>query len=183
MSLGIVATLLFLIPLLFPDGRPPSPRWWPVVWVAILAGLVTSVSSAISDVNLTSNFPRLRDPVVVVAPLGAAYNWASSVELFVFVVAALSMIARFRRSGQEQRSQLKWFMYASAIAAVDRRFNRVRYDANQTVAAFAAMLRDAVDLETARAGLLAAVNTAAEPAHISVWIACSRPGPPTSPCP
>jgi len=59
---------------------------------------------------------------------------------------------------------------------VDKRFNRVRYDADQTVAAFAARLRDAVDLDTVRADLLAAVNNAVEPAHISVWIA--GPGPP-----
>ena len=62
---------------------------------------------------------------------------------------------------------------------VDRRFNRVRYDADQMVAAFAAGLRDAVDLDTVRADLLAVVNRAVEPAHISVWIATSTPGPPT----
>ena len=54
---------------------------------------------------------------------------------------------------------------------VDRRFNRVRYDADQTAAAFAARLRDAVDLDTVRADLLAAVSSAVEPAHVSVWIA------------
>jgi hypothetical protein len=190
------------------------------------------------------------------------------------------MIVRFRRSGQEQRLQLKWFMYASAISAViifavsqasnnplpafeivfplipaavgiailkyrlydidriisrtlayaivtglliglyaglvllatqvlglhtpvavaaatlaaaalfnplrrrvqrmvDRRFNRVRYDADQMVAAFAAGLRGAVDLDTVRTDLLAVVNRAVEPGHISVWIAASTPGPPT----
>ena len=55
--------------------------------------------------------------------------------------------------------------------AVDRRFNRVRYDADQTVAAFAAGLRDAVDLDAVRSDLLTAVNAAVEPAHISVWTA------------
>ena len=278
--LGIEAPLLFLIPLLFPDGRPPSPRWRPVIWVAILTGLVTSVSSAISDVNFSSNFPRLWDPVTVVRPLGPAWNLATSIGLLVFLAGAVSMILRFRRSGQEQRLQLKWFMYASAISAViifavsqfsnnplpafeivfplipaavgiailkyrlydidriisrtlayaivtglliglyaglvllatqvlglhtpvavaaatlaaaalfnplrrrvqrmvDRRFNRVRYDADQMVAAFAAGLRGAVDLDTVRTDLLAVVNRAVEPAHISVWIATSTPGPAT----
>jgi hypothetical protein len=52
---------------------------------------------------------------------------------------------------------------------VDRRFNRARYDADQTVAAFAAALKDAVDLDTVRADLLDAVHRSLEPAHASVW--------------
>jgi len=57
---------------------------------------------------------------------------------------------------------------------VDRRFNRVRYDAEQTVAAFAARLKDAVDLDSVRADLARTVHQALEPAHVSVWI--SRQG-------
>jgi hypothetical protein len=53
---------------------------------------------------------------------------------------------------------------------VDRRFNRARYDADQTVAAFAARLQDAVDPETARAELLAMVHRSLEPAQISLWL-------------
>ena len=53
---------------------------------------------------------------------------------------------------------------------VDRRFNRARYDADQTVAAFAAHLKDAVDLDSVRDDLVAAVQQALEPAHLSVWI-------------
>jgi len=274
--LGIVTPLFFLTLLLFPDGRLPSPRWRPVVWVAVAGGLAEVVSSAVSDVNFSSNFPKLRDPVMLVAPLGTAYNAATGIGLLVFLAGAAAMVVRFRRSGQEQRLQLKWFMYASAVAAVvvvvagelpnnplpefeiafllipaavgvailkyrlyeidrlisrtlayavvtgllvgvyaglvivatqvfrfrtpvavaastlvaaalfsplrrrvqqmvDKRFNRVRYDADQTVAAFAARLRDAVDLDTVRADLLAAVNSAVEPAHISVWIAGQGP--------
>jgi hypothetical protein len=52
---------------------------------------------------------------------------------------------------------------------VDRRFNRARYDADQAVAAFAAQLKDAVDLDAVCADLARAVHTALEPAHVSVW--------------
>jgi hypothetical protein len=54
--------------------------------------------------------------------------------------------------------------------AVDRRFNRTRYDADRMVAAFAARLQDAVDLDSARDDLATVVYRALEPAHVSVWI-------------
>ena len=54
--------------------------------------------------------------------------------------------------------------------AVDRRFNRARYDADQTVAAFAARLKDAVDLDSVRDDLASVVTKALEPAHVSVWM-------------
>ena len=270
-SLGATAPFFFLTPLLFPDGRPPSPRWRPVVWIAVLAGLADAVCSAISDVSFSSNFPHLRDPVVLVAPLGTVDNLATRVGPFVFLAGAVSMIVRFRRSGLEQRLQLKWFVYASAVSAlvvfatatlghiplpefeltvplipaavgiailkyrlydidrlisrtlaylvvtglligvyaalvilagvlgfstapavaiatlaaaalfsplrrrvqraVDKRFNRVRYDAELTVAAFATRLRDAIDLDTVRAELIDVVDSAVQPAHLSVWTA------------
>jgi hypothetical protein len=53
---------------------------------------------------------------------------------------------------------------------VDRRFNRARYDAELTVAAFASRLKDAVDLDTIRGDLATVVQQALEPAHISVWM-------------
>jgi len=53
---------------------------------------------------------------------------------------------------------------------VDRRFNRARYDAESTVAAFAARLKDTVDLDSVRDDLAGVVHQALEPAHVSVWI-------------
>jgi hypothetical protein len=53
---------------------------------------------------------------------------------------------------------------------VDRRFNRARYDADQIIAAFAARLKDAVDLVSVRDDLATVVDQALEPAHVSVWI-------------
>ena len=54
--------------------------------------------------------------------------------------------------------------------AVDRRFNRARYVADQTVMAFTARLKDAVDLDSVRDDLAQVVSRALEPAHLSVWI-------------
>jgi len=56
---------------------------------------------------------------------------------------------------------------------VDRRFNRARYDADRTVAAFAARLKDTVETDQTRAELLDVVHRSLEPTHVSVWI---RPG-------
>jgi hypothetical protein len=53
---------------------------------------------------------------------------------------------------------------------VDRRFNRARYDAEATVAAFGAQLRNAVDVETVLGELAAAAAGSLEPAHVTVWI-------------
>ena len=53
---------------------------------------------------------------------------------------------------------------------VDRRFNRARYDAEATVAAFGLRLRDAVDVETVLDELAAAAAGSLEPAHVTVWV-------------
>jgi hypothetical protein len=53
---------------------------------------------------------------------------------------------------------------------VDRRFNRARYDAEATVAAFAHLVRDDVDLEVVSSEFVRAVQTSVEPAHVSLWL-------------
>ena len=112
-------------------------------------------------------------------------------------------VASYRRSSGERRQQLKWLLAGAAtrvlafqtpvaVAAatlaaaalftpvrrrvqriVDRRFNRARYDADQTIAAFSARLQDTVDTGAIRADLLTVVGRSLEPAHQSVWIAGS----------
>ena len=59
--------------------------------------------------------------------------------------------------------------------AVDRRFNRARYDAEAIVAAFSGRLRRTIDLDTIRGDLVGVVHEAFQPAHVSVWL--PRTGP------
>jgi hypothetical protein len=54
--------------------------------------------------------------------------------------------------------------------AVDRRFNRERYDAEDLVAAFTGRLRRTIDLDTIRGDLVGVVDAAFHPAHVSVWL-------------
>jgi hypothetical protein len=59
--------------------------------------------------------------------------------------------------------------------AVDRRFNRARYDAEAVVTGFTARLRQTIDLDTLRDDLADVANEAFQPAHVSVWLAGTAP--------
>jgi hypothetical protein len=53
---------------------------------------------------------------------------------------------------------------------VDRRFDRHRYNAVQTIQAFSARLRQQVDLDTLSAELLGVVEQTMQPASVSLWL-------------
>jgi hypothetical protein len=81
-------------------------------------------------------------------------RFSSPVAIAAATLAAAALFSPVRRQVQRR---------------VDRRFNRARYDAETTVVAFAARLKDPVDLDTVRDDLADVVHTALQPAHVSVW--------------
>jgi hypothetical protein len=280
--------LLGLVFLLFPDGRPPSPRWRWVLWASVAVGALWIASAFALTVSAIIGHHTQVDAggnlLVLENDAGNALWWnaVTGVATVVLAVCWLGSLGAqalsYRRSSGERRQQLKWLMAGSAITgiclaltltqagsntgiartlgfiittgflalplsigvavlryrlfdidrivsrtlgyalvtgllvgvyaglvllathvvsirtpvavaastlaaaalfnplrrrvqrAVDRRFNRARYDADRTVAAFAARLKDAVDPDETRANLVDAVHASLEPTHVSVWI-------------
>jgi uncharacterized membrane protein YbhN (UPF0104 family) len=60
--------------------------------------------------------------------------------------------------------------------AVDRRFNRRRYNTAKTIQAYSTRLREQLDLDTLATELLAVVDQTMEPTHVSFWLRPSPPG-------
>ena len=87
------------------------------------------------------------------------FRFHSTVAVAAATLAAAALFTPLRRQVQQ---------------VVDRRFNRARYDTDQTIAAFAARLKDTVDLGSVRNDLASVVYQALEPAHVSVWIRQQR---------
>jgi signal transduction histidine kinase len=100
--------------LLFPDGRLPSRRWRPVVWIGAAGLIAFSFSMAFTPSNYEGGVPiGLRFPtwLVEVASVGA-------IPLVGALIGGLvATVRRFRRSRGEQRQQLRWLAYAGVLGA------------------------------------------------------------------
>ena len=120
--LGLV--LLGLIFLLFPDGRPPSPRWRWVLWVYAGIGLVWITWTATITVGaVMSHHPQVDSAgqLFLVSGDDPAAGWWNTAYTGIFLLVAVCLVASlagqvasWRRSSGERRQQLKWLMTGSA---------------------------------------------------------------------
>jgi hypothetical protein len=112
-----VVGLLVGMLLLYPTGRPPSRRWWTLVW-AVAAGVVLAwVGMGLAPARY-EDFPGVENPFGI-AGLATVLNWVATVG-GVLVVAGLlgalaSVVVRFVRARGLERQQLKWFVYAAGL--------------------------------------------------------------------
>jgi hypothetical protein len=119
------ATFLLL---LFPDGRLLSRRWRPIAWCAGVG--ITLVFAADSlDPGPLPDFPQVANPYGVESPVLDVLMPIGLLLLLVAIVGSpLSLVLRFRRTGYEQRQQIKWLALAGAAAAVTFVVAFVGYD-------------------------------------------------------
>lgn len=113
---GLVLMMAF-IPLLLPDGRPPTRRWWAVAWLAgtaVVAGVMFRALSPGADPGL----PEVPNPYGARgfdALLGTLEVVWSTTMVVAILGAVASLLVRFRRAGGRQRQQLKWVFYGAAV--------------------------------------------------------------------
>lgn len=111
--------LLFLV---YPDGRLPSPKWRPVLWLWV-AGVVLLVLGFLLrpgpvDVTYETGLPNPLGIRVLESPLQAAVG-IGSVSAFVAAFGSVAaMIVRFRRARGTERQQIKWVAFVAAAAAL-----------------------------------------------------------------
>jgi hypothetical protein len=113
---GVLATFL---PLLFPSGGLPSPRWRPMVpFAAVVTGLVTvCFAIAPGPLNNTSfiDNPYGLPEVSVTTFSSVGFPIAFVPFLAATALCVASLFARYRASAGEARQQIKWVAFALAI--------------------------------------------------------------------
>lgn len=124
----IVPALASFIPLflLFPDGRLPSRRWRPVLWVAVGAIALATLSFALTPGPMTGAFADLAEAHVV-NPLGlgrfggvvaAVSGITGAVTLVSAFAAVASLVVRFRSRTGDERQQVKWLAFVGVAFVV-----------------------------------------------------------------
>ena len=111
-------TILTLLPMLLPDGKPASRRWRPLLWLGVAAVIGVSAVWALTPYrpqDLPSGFPLTANPVGVAAVAAPEVQALLALVVLAAVgVAAASLVVRWRRSRGIERQQLKWVLLGLA---------------------------------------------------------------------
>jgi hypothetical protein len=110
---------LLLILLLFPSGRPPTPRWrWAgvaaIIWATLFV-LMATLSKELTTPDFVFDNPIgvLREDIVELL----AGVWIAGL-LILILACSLALFVRYRRANDTEREQIKWLLYACATFLV-----------------------------------------------------------------
>jgi signal transduction histidine kinase len=113
----LIELVLVLLPLYYPDGRLPGPRWRLVLWSSLLLVLIALITSL--DPSVASS--GLPNPLSVKALAGTAKAVQLPLPVLFLatgLAAVFSLVVRYRHGNHRDRQQLKWLMAAAALLLV-----------------------------------------------------------------
>jgi hypothetical protein len=115
LALGLVPLVLVL----FPDGRPPSPRWRPVLWAIVVVAVAWPLATAVAPGPMIEGTPNPFSwppgmPAKLARWLAIELDWPFQL---LVAVSALSLLARLRQARGRQRQQVKWLAYVAVLLA------------------------------------------------------------------
>ncbi len=108
--------------LLFPTGRMPSRRWWPVLVATVVSFVLLLVPVAVAtwpyqgptlEAATALNAQPPQDSLIAAA--FAIQNAAQFLLLAAMIGSVAGLIVRFRRAHGTERQQLKWFAFAAVV--------------------------------------------------------------------
>lgn len=172
--MAVLAVMALILLSIFPDPAQ-TPLWAQIAeQLAIFSVSLVPVAAAVAilryrlyDIDLLIRRSLIYGSVLAVLAVayvggvilvGAALRPLTSGSEVSVAASTLLTVALF----QPLRSRVQ--------RTVDRRFYRAKYDAERTLDTFSVRLRDEVDLDTVREGLVDAVRATVHPAHASVWL-------------
>ncbi len=109
----MVPGLTFML-LLFPDGRPLSPRWRRAVWIAGV-GVLSMFFGTLTKPGPLEDHPEIDNPLGWSG--SGPFEAIGTLLVFVSIVCGVvSLVKRFRRAQALERQQIKWLALAGSFA-------------------------------------------------------------------
>jgi hypothetical protein len=114
-----VGLLSIYLILLFPDGKLPSRRWRPVAWFSGAVLIMGSLSIALAPGPLP-DLGGVRNPFGLEGHpwIADASNVISALIPLCALASALRLVLRYRRSGSEEREQIKWIALVGSFVGL-----------------------------------------------------------------
>ena len=118
LEIPAIALFVLFLPLFFPDGHLPSPRWKPVAFVAAAAVGAAVIITMVAPNTYAPFYPSIRNPIGLdqyAAVFDAIEGALQALLLAVVAVGAMAVFSRVRRADADERRQIKWFAFAGAV--------------------------------------------------------------------
>ena len=115
--------LVALLLIVFPDGRPPSPRWRPALVLGAI-GFALPIVGYVVDPGPLPMFPEYVSPLGIPGLNGMALVYLGYVVMVGLLgVGVLALVVRWRRGRPVERAQIKWVVAAAAVMVLTEAVN------------------------------------------------------------